>query len=234
MATWAKVGPVLSGKTEVVKEIVARFVEQKSAYEESRKRAGITMERVYLMSTPMEEFVIAYGEGKGFEAAGKAFVKSAFPIDQWFLQTLKEVHGIDLSGAPPMIDQILSYVDETPDRKRGMAFCAPLPKGKLEPLKALFAEADGPRRSEMQQSRRQKGITRDCAYLNRTPVGDVVAIYLEGDDPAGGNKQFTASSTPFDKWFKDGVAEVFGIDFNQPAPPVTTLLDWQVGKGFAV
>jgi hypothetical protein len=233
MATWATVGPVLPGKTDDVKKIPVHLKEHKSEYEESRKRAGITMERVYLMSTPMGDFVIAYGEGKGFEEAGKSFATSDLPIDKWFFQKLKEVHGIDLSQAPPMIEQILSYVDETPDRKRGMAFCAPLPKGKLEPLKALFAQVAGPRRGEMQQSRRDKQMTRDSVYLNRTPMGDVVAVYLEGDDPAAGNKQFAASNTPFDKWFKVGVGEVFGMDFNQPVPPITTLLDWRAGKGFA-
>ena len=94
-------------------------------------------------------------------------------------------------------------------------------------LRRMFGEAHGSRKAEMQESRRAKQMTRDSAYLNRTPMGDIVCVYLEGDDPIEGNRQFAASTSPFDTWFKQQAGEAFGLDFNQPVPPVQQIQDWQ-------
>jgi len=65
-------------------------------------------------------------------------------------------------------------------------------------------------------------IPDDYAYIAQRiqPAGDVVAVYLEGDDPVEANRRFAASSAPFDRWFKDRCKEIFPafIDFDQPVP----------------
>ena len=83
------------------------------------------------------------------------------------------------------------------------------------------------RRDSVCSSRRQLGITRESVMLNHTPMGDVICVYLEGDDPAAGNVRFAASRSDYDTWFKDQCAEIFvpEIDFNQPVPPVTEIFD---------
>ena len=72
----------------------------------------------------------------------------------------------------------------------------------------------------MAESRAAKGLTREQVFVNHTPAGDVVVVYLEGADPVDGNRQFAASNAPFDRWFKDQCKEIFPafINFDQPVP----------------
>jgi len=61
---------------------------RKSEFIESRKRAGITKERVFLAETPMGPMVCAYGEGlnAGFQMA--RFAASANAFDRHFIESL--------------------------------------------------------------------------------------------------------------------------------------------------
>jgi hypothetical protein len=60
-----------------------------------------------------------------------------------------------------------------------------------------------------------------------TPQGDVVAVYLEGEDPFEGNRRFAASTAPYDVWFKDELKKISPpyIDFNQPVPGIEQIFD---------
>jgi hypothetical protein len=100
--------------------------------------------------------------------------------------------------------------------------------GKTEAGRAFAKEAYITRRDEMTSSRRALGQSEELVFLNSTPIGDFVCVYLEGDDPVAGNRGFAASRSPFDTWFKDECLEIFapGVDFYQPLPPIETLLDY--------
>jgi hypothetical protein len=72
------------------------------------------------------------------------------------------------------------------------------------------------------------GSTREEVFVNQTPQGDVAVVYIEADDPVRANQRFAASNTPYDRWFKDNLKEIFPpfIDFDQPVPTNETLWDW--------
>jgi hypothetical protein len=99
----AKVGfavPILPGKEDLatnrtIEEIRRRMTE----YEESRQRAGITMERVYLQRNPDGgRLLVVYVEaGGGTADVTGAFAASAAPYDRWFKDSLKGFF-------PPLID----------------------------------------------------------------------------------------------------------------------------------
>jgi hypothetical protein len=93
----------------------------------------------------MGDFVIAYGESdrSAADVVG-AYAQQATEIDRFFIATVKEVHGVDLTDVPegPPPQTIGEWVDaDVTPRRRGMAFCAPLAPGRRT------AAGRGPRNS---------------------------------------------------------------------------------------
>jgi hypothetical protein len=57
-----------------------------------------------------------------------------------------------------------------------------------------------------------------------SPDGTIAVIYMEADiEEAVG--QFGSSDAPFNRWFRDVMKEVHGVDISQPGPPITKVLD---------
>jgi hypothetical protein len=191
------------------------------------------MERAYEQITPMGTLVVAYLESdRPFGDTNAEIAKSGLGIDQDFMTAVKEVHGFDASQPPPEDppEMLGDWVDSrASDRRQGLAFCAPILPDAPEAARAFAKEAFERRRDEHGASRRELGITHETVMLNHTPMGDVICVYLEGDDPVQGNRQFAASRSPYDIWFKGECAKVFPpeVDFNQPVPPVTQIFDSQ-------
>jgi hypothetical protein len=224
--------PVLPGKTEDdIWSIANRFKSDKEAYIESRRRLGVTLERVYWQHTPMGDFVVAYLETRGSVAESfGAPAQSDLDIDKFFVAKIKEVHGIDLSQPPagPPPETVGEWFDpKVTARGRGMAFCAPLVSGKEDEGRAFAREAYVNRVDEFAASRRAIGQNAEVVTLIETPQGPVIAVYVEGSDPFDGNRKFAASTSPFDVWFKQECAKIFApfVDFNNPVEGVTEIFD---------
>lgn len=223
--------PVLPGKD--ASQVAAVLRSDPSGYVESRRRAGVHLERAYEMPTPMGTFLITYIESDGPFAEGAAAVaQSDLPIDRAFVAAIKDVHGIDITvpapGEPPEV--VGDWVDETvTERKHGLAFCVPVMPGQTELGRALTTEAYETRRDELTASRRAKGVSRETVVLNHTPAGDVAAVYFEADDPVEANRAFTQSQSPYDVWFREQLSRIFPPDANLsvPLPPITEVFDSQ-------
>ena len=114
---------------------------------------------------------------------------------------------------------------------RGFAFAAPMKPGATEDARKFAREAYETRRKEMDESRLAQGLTREEVYLNQTP-GDVIVVYLEGEDPNEGNRRFAVSQTPYDRWFKDRCKEIFPayVNFDQPVPANEEVFAWVESK----
>jgi hypothetical protein len=106
-----------------------------------------------------------------------------------------------------------------------MAFSAPAIPGTEDQGRAFGRDAYS--RPEMTESRRALRLNVDVVTLIETPQGPVVSVYIEGEDPWEGNRQFAASTSPFDLWFKDELKKLFPpfIDFGQPVPGVEEMFD---------
>lgn len=229
METSVMVFPVLPGKDarEVAKVVLSRPEE----YKESRRRLGVHVERAWEQATPAGTVVIAYIESE--EPFGDAMAKIAqsdLAIDRDFLAALADVHGFDPSqpapGDPPEL--LAEWIDEAVgDRRPAIAFCAPIRPDAAAAARSFAKEAWSERRAELAASRRALGISREAVMLNHTPAGDMVCVYLEGEDPVEGNRKFAESRTSFDTWFKDRCRQIFvpEVDFNQPVPPVNSFFD---------
>lgn len=222
--------PVLPGKTtDDAKSIAEEFKRRPDEYAESRRRLGVTLERAYLQTTPMGMFVVGYSEGAtSFGEHSAALAHSDLDIDKYFVQAIKEIHGVDLdqppAGQPP--ETVGEWVDpQVTKRRQGMAFCAPLIPGAEDRSRAFMQDAFS--RPEMTESRRVLQQNVEVVTVVDTPAGPVAAIYLEGENPREGNRRFAASTLTFDTWFKDELGTLFPpfVDFGQPVPAVEEIFD---------
>jgi hypothetical protein len=179
--------------------------------------------------TPMGDFVTAYIEAEGdvLEKFGK-LASSDLDIDRYFVKASKEIHGADLTQPMPgpAPETVAAWVDPTAKgRGRGMAFCAPLTPGETDRARAFVADAY--HRDDFTASRRRLNVSEELITLHSTPQGDLVGIYIEGDDPAKGNAGFAASRDPFDVWFKEQLTKIFpaAIDFSKPVEGAEEIFD---------
>jgi hypothetical protein len=227
MSRMALTFPVLPGKD--AREIANELKSRPREYEESRRRAGITMERAYLQHTPMGDYVTAYLEGEGdvLEAFGK-LASSDLDIDRYMARAVKEIHGADfakpLPGPAP--ETVAAWTDPAAKgRGRGLALCAPLAPGATERARTFVDDAY--HRDEFTASRRRLNVSEELITLQSTPQGDIVGIYIEGDDPAKGNAGFASSQEPFDLWFKEELTKIFPpqIDWSKPIEGVEEIFD---------
>jgi hypothetical protein len=230
MARFTLPFPVLPGKSEDdIRSIADYFMSHPEEYAESRRAAGLTMERVYWQHTPMGDFVVAHIEStRPIEEALAAPAQSDLAIDKFFVEKIKEIHGIDLTQPPPgpAPEVVGEWVDPAVSaRGRGFAFSAPLIPGAedrgREYTKRTFATED------MTRSRRALDQNMELVTLVQSPQGPVIAVYLEGTDGADANRRFAASTDPFDVAFKAELKQLFPpfINFDEPVPGITEIFD---------
>jgi len=233
MARYAFPVPVLPGK--VASKVSDVYNGRQTEYEESRRQKGITLERVSAMPTPMGEFVIVYIESEeDFAATMPLIATSELPIDRDFRAAVLDVHGVDLTQPPPPgpPPEVVGYWRDPDvaagDRRKGIAFIAPILPGRTEAGREFSRQAFTERVQEHTASRRALGVTQETVTLNSGPQGDAVCVYIEGYDPAESNRRFAASTSAYDVWFKDQLRGILipQVDLDQPLPPIETIWDW--------
>lgn len=99
-----------------------------------------------------------------------------------------------------------------------VCFAVPLLPGKTDDARSFMEELEGTRRSDYADSERRIGIVKESWYLQQTPNGDLLVAYMESPDFAKALDAFSQSSDDFDLWFKQRMADVTGIDLNEPLP----------------
>jgi hypothetical protein len=184
------------------------------------------------MPSPMGSFAVAYIESANDFQTTFGSYTSGDSFDKGFVDTLRDVHGFDPGKPPPGPGPEIVGDWSDPavaERRAGLAFMAPLKRGMIEAGRAFANAAFETRRAEMTASRRGLGQNREVVCVNYTPNGEAACVYLEGRDPAAGNRDFAASRSPFDTWFKAECRKIFidAIDFDEPIPPIEQLWDWQ-------
>lgn len=84
-------------------------------------------------------------------------------------------------------------------------------------MEGVVKELNGPRHAEFTESRRRLGV-RERTFLQGTPMGDLVIVTLEGDDPARSFGQMVSSTDAFTTWFLARVKAIHGVDLTAPMP----------------
>jgi hypothetical protein len=110
-----------------------------------------------------------------------------------------------------------------------LAFAAPILPGKLEAWRRFNQETLGRWRSQHDTANSRSGITRELAWLQQTPDGDLAIIYLETEDPERLFADLATSDDPYTTWFRQQVLDIHGLDLAAPSEePLSALeFDWQ-------
>ena len=104
-------------------------------------------------------------------------------------------------------------------------FTLPILPGKTGAARAFLQEVDGSRKQELAACGQSVGIDREVWAIQQTPQGDMYVAYITGEDIAHAFREFAASQTEFDRWFKQQLQETTGADLNTPPPgPISEIL----------
>ena len=101
-----------------------------------------------------------------------------------------------------------------------IAFVSPILAGKQEAWRRFCQKLLGSRRCEYEESRKRMGITKELAWLHHGQgayEGDVAIVYLEVEYPAQLVQQLLTSEHPFDRWFRQQLLELYGLDQAYPS-----------------
>jgi hypothetical protein len=108
------------------------------------------------------------------------------------------------------------------------AIAIPVLAGKADQLNKLTGELGGSRKSDFVANRKKLGV-RERTFFQQTPLGDMVIVTLEGEDPEAAFAKFGQGSDPFTTWFKREVKDIHGVDLD--APPQRALPKLIVDSG---
>ena len=93
----------------------------------------------------------------------------------------------------------------------------PIVPGKTAEWKQFIDELNGPRHAEFVESRKRAGAV-ERTFLQSTPMGDLVIVTIESEDPGRSFGQIVSAKDPFTLWFLARVKEIHGVDLSQPMP----------------
>jgi hypothetical protein len=95
----------------------------------------------------------------------------------------------------------------------------PILPGKEEQDRQAMGEAAAGRREEAEAAWKRHGITRHAVCHQETPDGAFAVVFIEADDIAAAMQGMGSSDDPFDRWFRETIKEVHGIDIATDPPP---------------
>jgi hypothetical protein len=117
----------------------------------------------------------------------------------------------------------------------GIILTFPIVAGKVEAWRRFCQELSGSRRHPYEASRQRLGITRERLALVETVFGSVAVTTLEAPDVDRALGQIIASTLPFDRWYREQVRELHGVNLagyeqfmqQTPLPPNQELIfEW--------
>jgi len=117
----------------------------------------------------------------------------------------------------------------------GIVLTFPIVAGKVEAWRRFCQELSGSRRQTYEASRQRLGITRERLVLVETAFGAAAVTTLEAPDVDWALGQIIASRLPFDRWYREQVQEMHGINLagyeqyqqQTPLPPNQELIfEW--------
>jgi hypothetical protein len=102
---------------------------------------------------------------------------------------------------------------EVPLALNAVAF--PILPGKTAEWHEFIGQLNGARHAEFVESRKRAGVE-ERSFLQSTPMGDLVIVTLEGDDPERSFGQIVSATDSFTRWFLERVKAIHGVDLSAP------------------
>ena len=111
MAVFAFALPILPGQENLVRsigEVVSSSGELRERYEESRKRLGISEEKVWIQRTPIGQSIIVYWETEDPQRTLREMASAQDEVDKKFRRVVENAApAIDLSKENPLSNELL-------------------------------------------------------------------------------------------------------------------------------
>ena len=108
-----------------------------------------------------------------------------------------------------------------------VGFTLPVLPGKADvDREAMKSCWEGERKADHQASRERHGITKEAVWIQETPGGEVVVVYMEADDLERAFSGVASSEEPFDRWFREHVREVHGVALEDGFNPPEEILNF--------
>jgi len=110
-----------------------------------------------------------------------------------------------------------------------LTMIVPLLPGKQEAWRQFCQILHGSRRDDYAAWREQMGMSQEEAWLLLTAQGDFVRISLQVEHPAQVVADLATSPHPFERWLRQHLLELYGLDLAQLAPPSAQelIFTWQ-------
>jgi hypothetical protein len=107
--------PIVAGKVEAWRRFCQEMSgSQRQMYEASRRRLGITRERLALVESGFGSAAVTTLEADEVGLALGQIIASNRPFDRWYREQMQELHGVNLAGyeifsqqAPPENQELL-------------------------------------------------------------------------------------------------------------------------------
>ena len=106
-------------------------------------------------------------------------------------------------------------------------FMIPVPAGNTDALKAAFVEMAGSREGQCVANRAVMGVTLEYVCLQHTPQGNVLVVYIEGDDPDKAGERSVASDSEYARWIAATVLPLLAREGEQTFHAAEILADWR-------
>jgi hypothetical protein len=95
--------------------------------------------------------------------------------------------------------------------KKFLAMALPILQGQKERALKFNADLNGERHTEYKATFGAAGL-HERHFLQEAPIGNLVVVVLEGEDPAEGLKKVAHGKDAFTKWYLGEVMATHGVD----------------------
>jgi len=92
----------------------------------------------------------------------------------------------------------------------------PVLPGQADAARTFMGELESTQRSSYADSEQRIGIDKELWFMSDLGDRDLLVAYMESGDFGRALEQFSGSRDPFDMWFKEQLANVTGLDLNDP------------------
>ncbi len=198
-------------------------------YTASRQRIGVTREAGWLQATPHGDLLNLLIEGNDPITGNRQFAASRDPFDLWFKDRAARLTGVDFNEPIPVHPELVNEaVPAGQIGKQNMLLVTPLLPGMTASFLESSRELSGKRREGWEQFQRNAGVSEN-RWLQHTPMGDYVLLYLDGADLSKAFAYLATSTGETETWFRQVVLDQTGVDWAAPPPPLPEVqFDWRV------
>jgi hypothetical protein len=111
-----------------------------------------------------------------------------------------------------------------------IAFAGPVKD--VNAAREFASELKGARRNDYIAAQKRNGCTHERVFLAETPQGPMIMAYRQARNAGYQMATLASSSHPFDKWMRESIMKMSGMDFMSlpPGPPPHLVFEWANGQ----